>query len=130
MRRAILLCIAFAIVVAAVLFATCDGSRDAAVVAPVVPAHATDELKPTPRNRAGTPSEEPAPPPESPAASGAEERTPGKPVTTVFPEDAKIAQPQHTLHGRVVDASGKPVADATVTLVSCWLPDEIVLEQV
>jgi len=54
--------------------------------------------------------------------------TPTLTTTRVVPSDAKLAVPERVLSGRVVDSSGDPVAGAEVSLVSCWLTTDVVID--
>lgn len=48
--------------------------------------------------------------------------TPIRTGTFVEPADARIAQPEHTVRGRVLRPSGDPLPGAEIRLVSFWLP--------
>jgi hypothetical protein len=126
MKRALVLSAAVAVVVAIVLFATCDGRRDApGDVAPSTSTASPPVAKPrTPRVR----SEEPAPSVEPTTADATSAPAATAPVTaqmTFNPIGAKVAAPRKVVRGRVVDAKGRPVVGVDVEVCSLWLPADV-----
>jgi hypothetical protein len=96
------------------------GRGDPVVTSPV--AKPSARRAPTKSLRAEAPTSVAAP---GDAPSAAATSPPARP-TSIFLRGGNVALPDRVLHGRVIDERGTAAPGATVSLVSCWLPRQVV----